>query len=175
MQNPDVVILGDSHQSGGTGLAGRARSAVDAAERVLHVGDFTTADALMAYREVSTRLEAVHGNSDSPAVTEQLPAERRVELKGLRVVMTHRHQGGPTALDMWARAAGADLVVWGHEHRYRVIDADDVVLLNPGSHADPRGEPPTHVEFQRRPSGLEGHVVTQEGDRLEAVAVPGPG
>jgi putative phosphoesterase len=95
-----------------------------------------------------------------------------VALAGLTVGMTHRLEGGETALEMWGRAHDADLVLWGHTHTHRVVDAGGVVLLNPGSHHDPRGGPATHVELRRVEDGVTGAVRTRDGDRLARITVP---
>lgn len=167
-----IVVLSDTHRREGTGLQGRAAIAVEEADRVLHLGDFTTADVLAAFRSVSPRFEAVHGNRDTPAVADSVPMDRVLTVDGLTVGMTHHKDGGDTALELWGRAQNADLVLSGHTHTPRVVDAGDVVLVNPGSHHDPRGGPATHLELQTEGDGLRGAVKTRDGDRLATVTVP---
>lgn len=143
----DVVVLADTHRATGTGLAGRAADAVAAADRVLHAGDLTTASVLEAFQAASEAFHAVHGNADTAAVRDRLPDHRVLAVGPLRVAVVHRRDGGTTGLALFGRSVGADLVCFGHTHRPAVERTGDVLLCNPGSHADPRGGPATHLEL----------------------------
>jgi putative phosphoesterase len=167
-----VVVVADTHRDAGTGLTGRAAAAVDEADVLLHAGDFTSEAALDAFRGLDARLHAVHGNSDGPPVRGRLPAARTVALGGVTVALTHRARGGQTGLALFGRERGADLVVSGHTHRATVA-GDDPVLLNPGSHDEPRGGRRTHAELEVD-GGLRGTVRTASGDVVADVAVPAP-
>lgn len=168
-----IVVLSDTHRGTGTGLEGRAAEAVSRAERVIHAGDFTTAAVLEAHRDTASRLDAVYGNRDDAAVRDALSAERRFTVGGVAVALTHRREGGETGLAMWGRARDADLVISGHTHRPAVSETEDVVLLNPGSHAQPRGGPATHAELEVAPGGLRGTIRTGDGERVATLSVPG--
>jgi putative phosphoesterase len=146
-----LAVLSDTHSDDGHALAGRAREAVADADAVLHAGDFTAESALDAFHDTADRLHAVHGNADTPAVRDRLPPARTVEVAGLRVALAHRRDGGEMGLSLFGRERDADLVVSGHTHVPTVKETADVVLLNPGSHADPRGNPAAHAEL--RPTG----------------------
>lgn len=152
-----LVVLSDTHSDAGHELAGRAREAVAAAEAVVHAGDFTAPAALDAFRGAADALHAVHGNADAPAVRERLPPARTVAALGLRIAVTHRCEGGDTGLVMFGREREADLVVSGHTHRPRFQSSETgPALLNPGSHADPRGGPASHAELVRADGGQDG-------------------
>lgn len=165
-----VVVLSDTHGTEGARLAGRAREAVAGADHVLHAGDFTTGAVLDAFREASARLHAVHGNSDAPAVRDRLPAARTVELDGVRFALAHRRDAGRTGLVLFGRQRGADVVVSGHTHRSRFVEGAPA-LLNPGSHADPRGGPPTHAELDVADGTATGSVRRRDGGVVTRVAV----
>lgn len=162
-----LVAVSDTHSETDHRLVDRTRTAVEAAELVVHAGDFTTESVLDSFWEVADALRAVHGNSDSDAVTERLPATRTLTYGGVRFVVTHRQRGGDTGLAMLGRERGADVVVHGHSHRPRVTEAGPVTLLDPGSHAAPRGAPPTHAELEPTDGGLVGRLVTTDGEVLE--------
>jgi putative phosphoesterase len=168
-----IVVLSDTHRETGTGLEARAARAVAEADRVVHAGDFTTDLVLSAYREVATRLDAVHGNSDSPGVTDRLPPDRILQLGDCRVALTHHRQGGSTGLALWGRAQAADLVLHGHTHRWAIEDTGSTVLCNPGSHTAPRGGHATHVEFDVTGAGLSGSVVRTDGTEVTEFGVTG--
>lgn len=166
-----IAVLSDTHGREDARLAGRAREAVTAAELVVHAGDFTTLPVLSAFEAASERLVAVHGNVDGDGVRGRLPARETVDVAGVRIVVVHGHEHGETARAMLGRQEGADLVVSGHSHRPGVVDAGDVTLLNPGSHADPRGGTPAHAELEAVDGGLRGRLVDREGATIEAFDV----
>lgn len=167
------AVLSDTHSRSGHELAGAARDAVERADAVLHAGDFTSEAALDAFRSASERLHAVYGNSDGPGVRDRLPEARTVDLAGVRVAVTHRERGGATALALFGRERGADLVVSGHTHRPSVTETADCVLLNPGSHAEPRGNPASHAELTPREGGLDGKIIDRNGTVLREFRVEG--
>ncbi|SEW15170.1 metallophosphoesterase [Halobacterium jilantaiense] len=168
-----IAVLSDTHSENGHALAGRAADAVADADEVLHAGDFTTETALDAFHDAADRLHAVHGNADSPAVRDRLPAARTVEVAGVRVALTHRRDGGELGLSMFGRERGADLVVSGHTHAPTTKETEDVVLLNPGSHADPRGNPEAHAELYPSDRGVRGELRARDGRVLSEFRVEG--
>lgn len=158
-----LVVVSDSHQRSDHGLDGRTLEAVRSAEAVAHAGDFATEHALDAFRREASRVHAVHGNADDPAVTDRLPGALTFTYGGVAIAMTHTERGGETGLALFGRERGADLVISGHTHRPRFTHADDVALLNPGSHADPRGHRPGHAELESTDGGLTGRLVSPDG------------
>ena len=143
-----ITVLSDTHSRSGHELDGRAKAAVEESDAVVHAGDFLTATALDAFEAAADRLYAVYGNNATPAVRDRLPPERTFDIEGVRFVLTHGDDRGATGLSLLGRQQAADVVVFGHSHRHAATDADDVLLLNPGSHADPRGGVPTHAELR---------------------------
>jgi len=153
---------------------------------VIHAGDFTTTAVLDAFRDRADRLVAVHGNADTVAVQERLPPATTTTYAGVRIAVTHTERGGATALSLFGRQRGADLVVSGHTHR-PTVDTPEAgpTLLNPGSHADPRGNRTAHAELWAAgsdaapaevadavDSGLVGVLRSPEGTVLGRIRVP---
>ncbi|MFC6719617.1 metallophosphoesterase [Natrialbaceae archaeon GCM10025810] len=181
-----IAIFSDTHSVRGHELEGEAFAAAREADRVIHAGDFTSVAALEAFRGECGTLLAVHGNADDPAVADRLPTERVVEVpvgsddstdatdRTVRIAVTHRRDGGETGLAMFGRSRGADVVVFGHSHRPTVVETEDVLLLNPGSHAQPRGNRPGFAVLEPRADGdgLEGRVLGPDGTLLESFDVP---
>ena len=166
-----IVVLSDTHGREDARLAGRAAEVVETADLVIHAGDFTTPAVLAALEAESERLVAVHGNVDDDRVRARLPSMETVEAAGARIVVVHGHEHGETARAMLGRQEGADLVVSGHSHRPGVVDAGDVTLLNPGSHADPRGNRPAHAELEPTEGGFRGRLVDRDGIAFEEFQV----
>lgn len=162
-----LTIVSDTHSTEGHALTGRTLEAVREAEHVVHAGDFTSVSSLEAFQDEAARLDAVHGNADEPAVTERLPEARTIDWAGLRIALTHKRNGGPTGLVMFGRERGADLVISGHSHRPGVTRTDDLALLNPGSHAQPRGNRPGHAELEETKGGVRGRLRRPDGEVLE--------
>ncbi|WP_435360083.1 metallophosphoesterase [Haloarchaeobius sp. DFWS5] len=166
-----LVICSDTHAADGSAITGRTRDAIEEADLVVHAGDFTTVDSLAAFRESADRFLAVHGNADRPAVQERLPTARVFDYGGVQFALTHRRNGGDTGLRMFGREGGAQVVVSGHTHRPRFVETPDVALLNPGSHADPRGNRPGHAELTVTDDGLSGKLVEPDGTVFERFTV----
>ncbi|PGF18248.1 YfcE family phosphodiesterase [Natrinema sp. CBA1119] len=167
-----IAILSDTHSRRGHELEGEALTAAREADTVIHAGDFTSETALEDFQNECDRLFAVHGNADEPAVCDRLPTARVVEAGGVRFAVTHRRDGGETGLAMFGRSRGADVVVFGHSHRPTVIETDDITLLNPGSHADPRGNQPGFATLEERDDGgLEGSIRHPDGTVLESLEI----
>jgi putative phosphoesterase len=164
-----LVLLGDTHGESRHQLSGRTREAVRAAGQVCHTGDFTTPAVYEALSEAAgadtpgeTDLTAVYGNSDTTALRDRLHETATVAYDGMRLALAHGHRHDRTSLGLLARQAGADVVAVGHSHRHGIEQVGDALLVNPGSHADPRGGRTTHAELD------EGRIAirTPDGETL---------
>jgi len=168
-----LVVLSDTHRTDGTGLVGAAAEAVADADAVVHAGDFTSEAVVESLREAAgdAAFTAVHGNADSPAVTERLPTETTVEYAVIRIALTHRNRSEATGLAIFGRQQGADLVVSGHTHRPSVEELEQLTLLNPGSHADPRGAKQSFAVLEPDGDALAGELRTVDGERFATFTV----
>lgn len=166
-----LVVLSDTHGTEDHRLTGAAREAVVDAELVIHAGDFSTEAVLDAFHAVAADLRGVYGNTDSPAVRGRLPPATTLTFAGVGIAVTHTREGGHAGITMFGREREADLVVFGHSHR-PMVDADgDVTLLNPGSHADPRGNRQSFAVLEPTDSGLSGRLVTVDGQEFDSFTV----
>lgn len=166
-----LVVLSDTHGRESPRLEGRTAEAVEAADLVVHAGDYVTADVLDAF-ESRCAFRGVYGNNDPPSVRERLTDELLVEWRDLRLVVVHGHRHTATALSMLGRQANADLVVFGHSHRPEVREGP-VPLLNPGSHADPRWNRPAHAELEwdADARAARGRLVEPSGELVESFVI----
>ncbi|MCW2844460.1 MAG: phosphodiesterase [Nocardioides sp.] len=117
--------------------------AVDAADAVVHAGDWVDVALLDQLEARSRRLLAVHGNNDGPALRARLPEVARAELAGLRFAVVH--ETGP-ATGRESRCAELfpddQVLVFGHSHiPWDTTAATGLRLLNPGSPTDRRRQP----------------------------------
>lgn len=168
-----LVVVSDTHSHSGHQLTGRTLEAVQEADLVVHAGDFNREPVLDAFYEVANELHGVYGNTDSPAICDRLPVARNLEYEGLRVAVTHTREGGPMALSLFGRERDADVVVFGHSHRPTLDTSGPVALLNPGSHAQPRGNRPGHAELAPVSGGIRCRLVTPDGEVFEEQVLTG--
>ncbi|MDQ7906187.1 YfcE family phosphodiesterase [Phytohabitans sp. ZYX-F-186] len=156
-----LVITSDTH------LPARARdlpaplwAAVDAADVVVHAGDWVSVDALDTLRSRAARLIGVYGNNDGPALRARLPEVARADLGGLRLAVVH--ETGPAAgreARCAARFPDVDVLVFGHSHiPWDTVAPGGPRLLNPGSPTDRRRQPYATFLTATVRSGLLGDV-----------------
>lgn len=162
-----LTIVSDTHSTEGHRLRGRTLKAVRSAEMVLHLGDFMTEPVLDAFEAEANTFRGVYGNNDDSGIRERLPKARTVEYEGIRFAMTHTVRGGNTALGLFGKQREADAVIFGHSHRPTADFSGELPLLNPGSHAQPRGNRPGHLELEPVAGGLQGRLVTPDGNVFE--------
>ncbi|SHF86718.1 metallophosphoesterase family protein [Geodermatophilus nigrescens] len=144
-----LVVTADTH------LPKRARdlphslwAAIDAADLVVHAGDWVDVALLDLLEARSRRLLAVHGNNDHGPLRERLPEVARAEVEGLRIAVVHE-TGDAKGRERRcaARFPDTDVLFFGHSH----IPWDTVApsegtpsglrLVNPGSPTDRRRQP----------------------------------
>ncbi|MEH1125881.1 metallophosphoesterase family protein [Micromonospora sp. CPCC 206061] len=139
-----LVITADTH------VPKRARdlpaplwAAVDAADVVIHAGDWVDVALLDAIEARAARLIGVYGNNDGPALRARLPEVARAELDGLRLAVVHETgPAGGRERRCAARFGDADLLVFGHSHiPWDTVAPGGLRLLNPGSPTDRRRQP----------------------------------
>ncbi|MFC4945234.1 metallophosphoesterase family protein [Pseudonocardia sp. GCM10023141] len=139
-----LLLISDTH------LPGRAKDlpppvweAVDAADVVVHAGDWVSVAALDALEARAARLVGCYGNNDGPALRARLPEVARVELGGVRFAVVHE-TGGKEGRERRCAAAypAVDVLVFGHSHiPWDSTAPGGLRLLNPGSPTDRRRMP----------------------------------
>ena len=134
-----VAVIADTHlPRGGRRLPAACVRELEAADLIVHAGDFVAASVLEELRALGP-VEGVYGNMDEPALRESLPKERVVEVGGARLGVVHIP--GPAAgreARLVARFPGCAAIVYGHTHVPQVERLGDVWILNPGSPTERR-------------------------------------
>ena len=121
-------------------------AAVDAADVVVHAGDWVSVELLDALEDRAARLVGVWGNNDGPPLRERLPEVARVQLDDLRLAVVHE-TGAAAGRERRCAAAypDVDVLVFGHSHiPWDTTAESGLRLLNPGSPTDRRRQP-THT------------------------------
>ncbi|MYW03962.1 metallophosphoesterase [Streptomyces sp. SID3343] len=124
-------------------LPGRLLSEIDAADAVVHAGDWVDVATLDLFEARARQLVGVYGNNDGPALRARLPEVARVELAGVRFAVVHE-TGAATGRERRcaARFPDADVLVFGHSHiPWDTTAETGLRLLNPGSPTDRRRQP----------------------------------
>jgi uncharacterized protein len=139
-----LVLLSDTHLPiRAKALPPRLWKAIEAADVVVHAGDWVSVDLLDELEQRSRRLIGVAGNNDGPDLHARLPEVARAELDGLRVAVVHE-TGDRTGRERRADAVypDTDLLVFGHSHiPWDTTTPNGLRLLNPGSPTDRRRQP----------------------------------
>lgn len=139
-----LLLLADTH------VPRRARSLpdqvwqeVEAADLVVHAGDWTTLPLLEELTGRAARLLGCHGNNDGADVRARLPEVGRVDVEGVRLAVVHE-TGSAAGREARADTAhrDVDVLVFGHSHiPWDTTTPGGMRLLNPGSPTDRRRQP----------------------------------
>ena len=85
-----LLLLADTHlPKRARDLPGEVWQAVEAADLVVHAGDWVDERLLDECEARAARLVGVWGNNDHGALRERLPEVARVEVEGLRLGVVH--------------------------------------------------------------------------------------
>ncbi|UOX89362.1 metallophosphoesterase [Amycolatopsis sp. FBCC-B4732] len=144
-----LLLISDTH------LPARARvlppqvwAEVEAADVVVHAGDWVEVALLDELEARSKRLIGVYGNNDGADLRARLPEVARADLDGVRLAVIHEtgaKQGREQRCD--AQFPDTDVLVFGHSHiPWDTVAPSGLRLLNPGSPTDRRRQP--HCTYQ---------------------------
>lgn len=139
-----MVAVADTHvPNRARDLPRQVWAAIDAADLVVHAGDWVNAALLDEFERRSRRMVAVWGNNDGPDLRARLPEVARVTVNGLRLAVVHEtgaRQGRERRAD--ATFPDADALIFGHSHiPWDSLSPNGLRLLNPGSPTDRRRQP----------------------------------
>jgi uncharacterized protein len=135
-----LLLISDTH------IPARARAlpdavlrAADAADLVIHAGDWITGSVLEDLEQQAEVL-GVFGNNDGADLRARLPEVAHREIEGVRFAVVH--ETGPAQrreLRMDSEHPGVDVLVFGHSHiPWNTLSPRGMRLLNPGSPTDRR-------------------------------------
>ncbi|MGP3534354.1 metallophosphoesterase family protein [Microbacterium sp. RD1] len=138
-----LLVVADTH------VPKRARElpqavlrAADAADLIVHAGDWVTASVLDELERHGEVL-GVWGNNDGADLRARLPEVARREIEGVRVAVVHE-TGAASGRERRMDAAfpDTDLLIFGHSHiPWDTTTPRGLRLLNPGSPTDRRRQP----------------------------------
>lgn len=115
-----IAILSDTHGL----LRPEVVEYLKTADVILHGGDINKQSIMDELRQYAP-LYIVRGNNDKEWA-QDIPHDLTLTLDGMTFVMVHNKKEVPDL-------TGADVVVFGHSHKYLQEEKDGVLWLNPGS------------------------------------------
>lgn len=129
---------------------------IEAAEAVIHAGDFSAVSVLSELEALCPVVFGVYGNVDEPALWRLLPETRTVAVGGRTVAVVH--DAGPKGgrlRRLRARFPEADAVIFGHSHLPLHEAEGGFQIFNPGSPTERRRAPrPSMGLLYPEPAGL---------------------
>lgn len=138
-----LLLISDTHIPGrARTLPDAVRREADAADLIVHAGDWVAASVLDDLRQHGDVL-GVYGNNDGDDLRAELPEVARREVEGIRVAVVHETgQKLRREQRMDAAFPDTDLLVFGHSHiPWDTTAPSGMRLLNPGSPTDRRRQP----------------------------------
>ncbi len=157
-----LLLISDTHlPKRAKALPDAVWAAVDAADLVVHAGDWVDEATLDALGPRATRLVGVFGNNDGPELRARLPEVARFEVDGVRFAVVHE-TGAATGRERRADEAypDIDVLVFGHSHiPWDTVSPAGLRLLNPGSPTDRRRQPQCTMMTARVEDGVLSDVV----------------
>ena len=129
-----ILVLSDSHGNVNNMIYAVRKEQPDL---MIHLGDCCIDAEKLQQEFPEIPMEQVPGNCD----ISQIPAEKIIELEGLKVLLCHGHafnvKSNLLALELGARERGVDMVLFGHTHRVFYDWHNGLRMLNPGSIGSP--------------------------------------
>lgn len=132
-----ILVLSDTH--------GHVEEIVDiinqskGIDRIIHLGDLTV-DAEEIEARTGRRVLWVRGNND--ILDRDSSDERLLTIEGFRLLLIHGHflgvRLGPARACDYAKENHANMVLYGHTHRFEYGERDGIYYLNPGALSWPR-------------------------------------
>ena len=139
-----LVLISDTHMPArARDLPARLWADIEAADAVVHAGDWVHVDLVDELEARSNRLIGCWGNNDGPELRARLPERADVTLAGLRFTVVHE-TGAAAGREtrMTNLYPETDVLVFGHSHiPWDTTAAGGLRLLNPGSPTDRRRQP----------------------------------
>jgi uncharacterized protein len=158
-----IAVISDTHlPRGGRRLPATCIERIQAADLLLHAGDFSTLEVLRELEAIGPPVLGVHGNVDSAELRRLLPEERVVQAEGTRIAIVHDAGASRGRLARMRARFGdrADVVVFGHSHLPLHERGDDgFQIFNPGSPTDRRRQPRHTMGLARARANIEFELV----------------
>ncbi len=170
MKGHRIAVISDTHNL----LRPEVAEIIKTCDAVLHGGDISGPSTLEKIRDLcgesaSSRVGGagnfyvVRGNNDRDWA-EEIPYTLEVRLYGLKFFMTHKKKDIPFDID-------ADVVIYGHSHRFAQEERNGTLFLNPGSCGPRRFSQPITMAVLTIAEGSEEGCLGK-GITVEKIEIP---
>ena len=166
-----LVALSDTHSEADPQLTPHLRETIASADCLVHAGDFVTQEVFDEFEKLAGSVVAVHGNSDTRRLRNRFPETTTAEWSGKRLLVAHSHRHDETSLSLLARQENADVIITGHTHRPKIRHLGERLHVNPGSHAQPRGNRPAYALFERNAGEISVELRAPTGELIEGESI----
>ena len=146
-----IGLISDTH-----GLVREEAVAVlKGCQHILHAGDIDTPEVIARLRQIAP-LTVVRGNNDRGSWARDIPVYEVVEFGAVSVYLRHDE----AELDIDPKAAGFQVMMFGHSHRPSIERREGVLFVNPGSAGPRRFKLPIAVgELLIRDDQVEARII----------------
>jgi len=119
-----IGVISDTHGK----IKEKAFEALKGSNIVVHAGDIGNKDILDNLEDIAP-VYAVRGNIDRDSWGKSLPLTQMIEVEGKLIYVIH----DINMMDLDAKAAGIDIVIYGHSHNPKKEERKGILYFNPGS------------------------------------------
>ncbi|GAA4107172.1 metallophosphoesterase family protein [Enteractinococcus coprophilus] len=162
----NLLLLADTHiPARAKRLSDAVLQAIDAADIVVHAGDWIDLDTHELLQSRARVLHGVYGNNDGPTLRERLPEVAYFTVEDLHLAVIHE-TGQAKGREKRADLAfpSVDVLIFGHSHiPWDTVSPGGMRLLNPGSPTDRRRQP--HCTMMT--ASISGNTIEVELHRVE--------
>jgi hypothetical protein len=130
-----VVVMADTHVRVIDELPSELRSAVNHADMVIHLGDFTSPELLKELQK-SVNFHGIFGNHDGKAIHAELKRSDDVVIGGRKLGLIHgfiNPLGSRLRMRNWFKDLNVDAILYGHSHVPVIERHKGMIFFNPGS------------------------------------------
>ncbi len=146
-----IALMSDTHGF----LSPKLKEKLKDFDLVLHAGDLGDKKILEELKKIN-KVIAVYGNVDELSLNSILKEEETLEIKGLKIHLSHQKQ---------VHENNYDIIVRGHTHVLEVKKESNTLFLNPGS-CNPEKSTPVNT-----PSFLKLTIDNKNSVSVEAIFI----
>jgi len=134
----EILVFGDTHAQTFKKIPKILIKAINKADWVIHVGDFTSEKVLNRIIELKrSHFYGVCGNSDPIMIWNKLPSKNVISINNIKIGITHPVAGGSSSLTEKRvltefKDVNLDVIIYGHTHESKIEKKANKVILNPG-------------------------------------------
>ena len=133
-----IIVIGDTHISNFNELPPEMLKAILSADRVIHVGDYTSKNILDELIKLKgPQFVGVYGNADPLSIRNRVLEKEIIEVNSNKIGITHPAIGGTyentkKKVLRSFKDDSVDAIIYGHTHDPLIENFNGIILVNPG-------------------------------------------